>query len=95
MFAMPRPMHRARTWRRIKKRTPGASLTLHYEKRKAGKAKCAICATELHGVPALRPYQMGKLAKTEKRPERPYGGVICPNCLARGIREAVRASLKH
>ncbi|MGC8982584.1 MAG: 50S ribosomal protein L34e [Desulfurococcaceae archaeon] len=90
---MPRPKFRTRSWRRIKVTTPGGRSTIHYEKRRPSKAKCAICGSELHGVPALRPYQLSKLAKTEKRPERPYGGYICPRCLARGLREAVRASL--
>ncbi|MEM3346299.1 MAG: 50S ribosomal protein L34e [Desulfurococcaceae archaeon] len=87
---MPRPMYRTRSWRIIKRRTPGGNLVVHYEKRKPSKAKCAICGAELHGVPALRPYQLSKLSKTEKRPERPYGGYICPRCLTRGLREAVR-----
>lgn len=86
-------MYRTRSWRRVKRVTPGGRLVVHYEKRKPGKAKCAICGTELHGVPALRPSKLGKLAKTEKRPERPYGGVICPKCLMRGLKVAVRASV--
>jgi large subunit ribosomal protein L34e len=90
---MPRPMYRSRGLRRIKKITPGGELIVHYEKRRPGKARCAICGRELHGVPSLRPYQLSKLAKTMKRPERIYGGVICPACLTRGLREAVRASL--
>lgn len=87
---MPRPMYRTRSWRRVIRRTPGARLSLIYEKRRPGKSKCAMCGAELHGVPNLRTYQISKLAKTEKRPERPYGGCICPKCLARGLREAVR-----
>ncbi len=90
---MPRPMYRSRSWRKVKKTTPRGELVVHYEKRRPGKARCAICGKELHGVPTLRPYRLSKLAKTMKRPERIYGGVVCPTCLARGLREAVRASL--
>jgi len=88
---MPRPMYRNRGWRRVIVRTPGGEVRIHYEKRRPSEAKCAICGRPLNGVPALRPSQLAKLAKTEKRPERPYGGYICHRCLAIGLREAVRA----
>ena len=88
---MPRPMYRTRSWRRIIVRTPGGDVRIHYEKRRPGPAKCAICGSPLNGVPALRPSQLAKLSKTEKRPERMYGGVVCPRCLARGLRASVRS----
>jgi len=90
---MPRPMYRTRSWRRVIRRVPSGEVVVHYEKRRPNRARCAICGAELNGVPTLRPSQLAKLAKTEKRPERPYGGYICPKCLARGIREALRASI--
>lgn len=88
---MPRPMLRNRSWRRISVRTPSGRVVVHYEKRRPGAAKCSVCGRPLNGVPSLRPSEMSKLAKTEKRPERMYGGVFCPSCLARGLREAARA----
>ncbi|QOR94750.1 50S ribosomal protein L34e [Thermosphaera chiliense] len=90
---MPRPMLRTRSWRRVSVRTPSGRVVVHYEKRRPGVAKCSVCGKPLNGVPSLRPSKMSKLAKTEKRPERMYGGVVCPDCLARGLREAVRAQL--
>ncbi|MEM0004500.1 MAG: 50S ribosomal protein L34e [Desulfurococcaceae archaeon] len=90
---MPRPMYRTRSWRRIIRRAPGGETVTMYEKRKPSKAKCAICGAELHGVPALRPSQLSKLAKTEKRPERPYGGYVCSRCLTRGLKEAIRSTV--
>ncbi|MGC9011400.1 MULTISPECIES: 50S ribosomal protein L34e [Thermogladius] len=89
---MPRPMYRTRSWRRVVVRTPGGELRVHYEKRRPSPAHCAICGRPLNGVPRLRPSQLRKLAKTEKRPERIYGGVICPSCLAKLIRRSVRAA---
>jgi len=86
-------MYRTRSWRRVIRRVPGGDIIVHYEKGRPKKARCAICGRELRGVPASRPYELSKLAKTEKRPERPYGGVICAKCLARGIREAIRPPL--
>jgi large subunit ribosomal protein L34e len=88
---MPRPMYRARSWRRISKRIPSGRAVVHYEKGKPGRARCAVCGAPLNGVPALRPVVLSKLAKTEKRPERPYGGVVCPKCLSRGLRNSIRA----
>ncbi|MCI4461499.1 MAG: 50S ribosomal protein L34e [Thermogladius sp.] len=89
---MPRPMYRSRSLRRVVVRTPGGELKIHYEKRKPSVAHCAICGRPLNGVPRLRPSQLRKLAKTEKRPERIYGGVICPRCLARLLRQSARAA---
>ncbi|MCC6053367.1 MAG: 50S ribosomal protein L34e [Desulfurococcaceae archaeon] len=90
---MPRPMYRSRSWRRIKRVTPNGGVVVHYEKRRPSRVRCAICGKELNGVPSLRPFELSKLAKTMKRPERMYGGVVCPQCLARGLRESVRLSL--
>lgn len=87
---MPRPTHRNRSWRRIAVRTPGGRAVVHYEKKKPGKPVCMVCGRPLNGVPALRPSGLSKLAKTEKRPERAYGGVVCHECLARGLRNAIR-----
>ncbi len=78
---MPRPMYRSRSWRRVQVRTPGGRTVTHYERRKPNVARCAICGKPLNGVPRGRPVEIRKLAKTERRPERPYGGYICPSCL--------------
>ncbi len=88
---MPRPGLRTRSKRKVFVRTPGGRVVVHYKPRKTGPARCAICGRPLNGVPRLRPYRLRKLAKTEKRPERPYGGYICSSCLARLYREAARS----
>lgn len=76
--------HKSRSYRRVKVKTPGGRVVIHYRKRLPGKAKC-VCGKELHAVPRLRPYKMRKLAKTKKRPERPYGGVLCSKCMREKI----------
>ena len=88
---MPRPALRSRSLRRVKVRTPGGRVVIHYERRKPSPARCGICGAVLSGVPRERPSKLRKLAHTERRPERPYGGVICPRCLRRGLINAVRA----
>ena len=90
---MPRPMHRSRSLRRRHVRLPGGDTVVHYEKRRPGPAHCALCGRPLNGVPRLRPSELRKLPKTVKRPERMYGGVLCPSCLAKLIKKSVRVML--
>lgn len=90
---MPRPRYRSRSLRRVFVRTPGGETRIHYEKRKPGPAKCAICGNPLNGVPRLRPVELRKLPKTAKRPERMYGGVLCPSCLTKLLKKTIRTQL--
>jgi large subunit ribosomal protein L34e len=78
---MPAPRYRSRTLRRVPVTTPGGTRRLHYTKRKPSKAVCASCKSLLHGVPRERPVVMRTMAKSKKRPERPFGGVLCSRCL--------------
>ncbi|MBU0666241.1 MAG: 50S ribosomal protein L34e [Nanoarchaeota archaeon] len=82
---MPRGKEKSRTLRRVFKKLPGERTTLHYEKRKPSKAKCSGCDALLKGVPRERPYKMQNMPKTKKRPERPYGGVLCTKCARKKI----------
>ncbi len=88
---MPAMRYRSRTLRRVKKVTPGGKNVVHYKKRKPSPAKCGNCGKPLGGVPSERPYKMRTLAKTKKRPERAYGGVLCPSCLKAKLKEEARA----
>ncbi len=77
---MPAPRLRTKTFRKIKVKTPGGKTVTHYKKRKPSKAVCAMCKKPLSGVPRERPSKMQNMAKSKKRPERPYGGVYCSAC---------------
>jgi len=66
-------------------------MVVHYYRRRPKRAHCPLCGRILGGVPNLRSVHMKKLAKTQKRPERAYGGILCPACLARMIKDTVRA----
>jgi large subunit ribosomal protein L34e len=57
-----------------------------YKRRLPGAAHCALCGCKLHGVPRER----AGLAKTEKRPERVFGGVLCAKCAALVVRDRAR-----
>ncbi|MBN2567126.1 50S ribosomal protein L34e [Candidatus Woesearchaeota archaeon] len=77
--------HKSRTLRRVAKKTPGGRNVTHYEERKPAAARCAGCGTTLKGVPRERPFRMQTMPKSRKRPERPYGGVLCHACLKKKI----------
>ena len=91
---MVRPKLRSRSLRRKKVRTPGNRSITQYKKRRPKVAKCGICGKPLHGVPRLNPADMRKLAKTKRRPERPYGGNLCSSCMRDLLRKTVRDSFK-
>ncbi|MBN2457751.1 50S ribosomal protein L34e [Candidatus Woesearchaeota archaeon] len=82
---MPKPGHRSRSLRRVKIVTPGGVNKTVYKKRKPQKAHCAECGAVLSGVPRERPYKMQNMPKTAKRPERPYGGVLCSRCTRKAM----------
>ncbi len=86
---MPIQPQRTRSLVRIKKKTPSGKIVIHYRKRKPAKPKCAICKKPLLGVPKDLPYKIKKLSKTQKRPERPYGGYLCSSCMRKKILEKV------
>lgn len=84
---------KSRTFRRVYTKTPGGKTVLHYKRRKPGIAKCANCKAPLKGIPRLIPSKFRDLAKTEKRPERPYGGYLCSKCTRLKIIERVRGNV--
>ncbi len=91
---MPAGKHKSRTLRRVKVRTPGSRLTLHYEKRKPGKPICGQCGSPLHGVPHLIASKFRKLSKSKKRPTRPFGGVLCSICSKKEVITRAESILK-
>lgn len=78
---MPRGQYRSRTLRRVFVKTPGGKVNLHYRKRKPKRTKCGGCGKQLAGVPRERPLALASFPKSARRPERPYGGVLCSSCM--------------
>ncbi len=78
---MPRGMFKSRTFRRIFKKLPGGTTKLRYEQRKPQVAHCGRCGAQLHGMPRVRAQVLATMPKSQKRPERPFGGVLCSRCL--------------
>ena len=69
-----------RRLRRVKVKTPGGRVKIHYLKRKPKSAKCGKCGKALIGIPRERPAVFRNLSFTERRVERPYGGNLCSRC---------------
>jgi large subunit ribosomal protein L34e len=73
------------------KRTPGGQNVLRYKKKKPSKHVCAECGAILHGVPRGRPYEIKKLSKTKRTPNRPFGGYLCSKCLRKHFKSEARS----
>jgi len=63
---------------------------VHYARARPGAAHCGRCGAVLHGVPRGRIVEIAKLSKTEKRPQRVFGGTLCAGCTRDRIRAAAR-----
>jgi large subunit ribosomal protein L34e len=60
------------------------------EKKRSSKHKCARCGCEMHGMPRHLQGKMSKLSKTERRPQRIFGGYYCANCTREVLKERAR-----
>ena len=87
---MPRPGFRSRTFRRVWITTPGGTNKISYRKPKPGKAHCSKCKKILPGVARGNKVQVKKLPRTQRRPDRPYGGKLCSKCTREEIKKKVR-----
>lgn len=83
---------RSKSLRAVRIKVP-RGVKIIYKKRKPAKARCAITKEVLKGIPRGRPYQIRKLAKTEKRPSRPYGGVLSSKASRRVLMERLRENV--
>jgi large subunit ribosomal protein L34e len=82
--------HKNRSFRRVIRKL-ASRVTVHYKKRNPKQAHCGNCGSVLQAVPRGRPYKMQNMAKTKKRPERPYGGVLCSKCLRTEMKAKARS----
>ena len=82
---MPAPRLRSRSLRKVYRKVPGGRVSVHYKKRKHKTARCGNCGALLKGVARELPFKMRSMAKTKKRPERPFGGMLCSRCMRESI----------
>lgn len=88
---MPQGRKKSRSLKRKQVRTPGGENKTHYEKKKVSDSVCSNCGDNLQGVESHRSDKMNGLSKTEKVPERPYGGELCSSCTRDKIKEKARS----
>lgn len=87
---MVAPRHRSGSLRKKFVRTPSSRVAVHRVKRKPGKAQCGMCGGDLKAVPKVRAMKLKTLAKTKKRPQRPYGGHLCSPCMRKVMIDRAR-----
>ena len=81
---------KSRTFARKQVRTINGTKTV-YERRKPKVGTCPVTGEVLKGVPRELPAKMRNLAKTEKRPQRPYGGVLSSKASRQELKKKARA----
>lgn len=64
-----------RTSKKVFKRTPGGKLKVHTKAERKHRACCSMCNVVLKGTSYSR-----SLRRTERKPERPFGGHMCHKC---------------
>jgi len=75
---------------KVKVKVPSGKVVVKKKWKKASVAKCAVCGKPLQGIPRLRVAEIRKLPKSKKRPERPYGGYLCSECMRELFKEKAR-----
>ena len=76
--------------RKIKVKLPGNRVKVVMRRAYPRIAVCGICGSKLKGMPRLSTSKFRNLAKSEKRPNRPYGGNLCSACMRSEIKRMAR-----
>ena len=83
---MPKPKDRSRSKRKVFKKMPSGKTKLTFQKKiHSDKQRCAICKSVLQAT-----HSNNKLSKSQKRPERKFGGHLCHKCLDKVITYSAR-----
>ncbi len=84
---MPLPRNRSRSKRKIFKRTTSGTKVV-YKRRVKGKVhRCAVCHSVLPGT-----HSLPGMSKSQKRPERLFGGHLCHTCTRKVVLYATRVN---
>lgn len=78
---MPEPRKRSRSKKKRQKNTPGGRNVTHYKRKRKSVPTCAVCGKPLKGAPR----EHSNKSKASSRPERPYGGYLCQECLQKEL----------
>lgn len=72
------------------RRSPGGRKIKIAKEEKPAPARCAVCSAKLMAVPRRSSSRMSRLARTLKRPQRPFGGILCSSCSRSLFKEKAR-----
>jgi len=89
---MPAPRYRSRSYRRKKFHSPGGETRIHYVRMKNNHPRCAVCGNPISGIGKHYTFEYMRMSHSKKTVNRPFGGVLCPTCLQRMIKAAVRSA---
>jgi large subunit ribosomal protein L34e len=81
---------KSRTFRRVKRKTPRGEVVIHFERKNQKKPVCGVCGAILQGIKHTSQKDINKLSKTQRRPERAFGGVLCSKCSREKIKSIAR-----
>ena len=85
---------RSRSLRKLRVRVPGGKTVERYKGRKNAFTKCAVCKRPLSGMPKVTDALTAKLSISERRPDRKFGGNMCPSCSRKEIRKRLYESIQ-
>lgn len=72
-------------------RTPGGRTVVQYRRRRNAPARCAETGKLLIGVPRGNKTDVRRLPRNQRRPDRPYGGMLSSRAMRRKMIEKARA----
>ena len=75
---------------KMKRRTTTGKTIFREKKARVRHARCANCGRILHGVPRMDAEVTTNLSRTEKMPNRIFGGYYCSACTREILREKAR-----
>jgi len=72
-------------YRRVHVKVPGGRTLLKFKEKKPQQPHCGECGKPLPGIPRMFRAEAKNATKTKKRPQRPFGGVLCSSCTRKRI----------
>jgi len=85
--------YKSRSSRRKQVKTKTGTKT-RYESRNTSKPTCPKTGQVLNGVPRGKQNNIRKLGKSQKRPQRPFGGVLSSQAMRKKMKERARRMAK-
>jgi large subunit ribosomal protein L34e len=86
VIIVPKPKDRSRSRRKVAVKVPSGKTKLITKKKiHSDKQRCAICKSVLQATHSDK-----KMSKSQKRPERKFGGHLCHKCLDKVITYGAR-----